>query len=95
MILENLINILTMLFSIIAIVLLVQLSIKVGGSVGKILKLIVAGIFFSTIFHQIFGFLSTYGFISHGVFESFMGTLLGIGSILFIIAGVVGIKEFK
>ena len=92
---EILPNILAMLSSFIAIILLGIVILKIGGSLGVVLKLLSAGIFFAVFAHAAVELASIYGIIDEAVLMSVMGALLTVGSVLFMVAGLCGLKLFK
>lgn len=92
---EILPNILAMVSSFIAIILLGIIILKIGGSIGVVLKLLSAGIFFAVFAHAGIELASLYGIVEEAVLMPVMGALLTVGSVLFMIAGVCGIKLFK
>lgn len=89
-------NIIAMASSIIAIILLVQLARQMkGGSLSSVINLLVAGIALSVTIHAGAELANIYGLISEDVLFPIMGSLLSLGSILFIVAGVKGLQVFK
>lgn len=88
-------NILAMISSFVAIVLLAVVILKVGGSLGVVLKLLSAGIFFAVFAHAGIELASIYGIVAEELLMPVMGALLTAGSILFMIAGLYGLKLFK
>ncbi len=92
---HNLANILAMIFSFLGIVSLTLVSVKLGGKLGLMTKLIAAGIFFSVFTHAGFELVSSLGFIDEQSLLLIMGGLLTFGSLLFIIGGYVGFKSIR
>lgn len=88
-------GIIAMLISLLAMILLVIASAKIGGIVGKIFKFLVAGIFFSVTIHSILELLSQFNILPMGPIMSAMSISITIGAIFFIIAGILAIRKFK
>ncbi len=95
MILRILPNIIAAAFSLIAVVLLVVSATKIGGSVGKAINLLITGIFLSVTVHAIFELAAQFGFLPEYQLMPIMGTLIIIGSIFFILSGILAMKKFK
>jgi len=68
---------------------------KIGGSFGKMLKLLISGIFLAVFAHAGFELLGAYGVINEEFLMKIMGLLLSLGSVCFIVAGYVGLKALK
>lgn len=88
-------NILALISSFLAVVFLTIAAFRVGGSIGKALKMIALGIFFAVFIHAGFELAETYNIISSEALMPVMGTLLTFGSILLSIAGYIGLKAFE
>lgn len=88
-------NIIAMISSFAAMIILGMVAPKIGGSIGSMLKLLIAGIFFAVFTHAGVELAKAYGLLGEGVFMQIMGTLLTTGSICFIIAGIIGLKALK
>ncbi len=88
-------NIIAMVCSAIAIVELVIAIPKIGGTLGKILKLLSTGIFFSVFVHAAVEMASAFELIKEENLLDIMGILLTVGSVFFIAAGSLAIKTFK
>ncbi len=86
-------NLIAMIASLIAIFFLARFAMQMrGGSLATVVNLLVWGIFLSVTLHAAFELGSLYGLISGETLFVVMGTLLSIGSILFIVAGYLGLK---
>jgi len=92
---EILPNVLAMISSFIAMILLGLVAPKIGGVLGRMLKLLIAGIFFAVFLHAGVELAQLYGAVDEAVFLPIMGALLTIGSALFMVAGLVGLKSLK
>jgi hypothetical protein len=88
-------NILAVLFSFVAIIMLVGLARKFGGAVSVVLKIIVTGIFLSVTAHATFELIQLFDVISPETLFLIMGTLLSLGSVLFIVAASTGFKMLR
>lgn len=93
--LEILPNLLAMLFSLVAVVVLAVVAVKVGGLIGAMLKYLVAGIALGVMVHAGMELLAAFGVVSESTLMVVMGLLLTIGSILFLAAGYVGLKFIR
>lgn len=81
--------------SLIAIIQLAIASSKVGGVVGKIFKLLIVGIFFSVFDHAAFELATVFNIIEEKQLLHTMGIFITIGSLFFIAAGSIAIKNFR
>lgn len=88
-------NIMALICSLIAMIQLIIAAPKIGGAVGKILKLLTVGIFFSVFIHAGFELIGKAGFFNEHDLLVIMGVLISVGSLFFIIAGTIAIKKFK
>ncbi len=88
-------NILAVISSFTAMLLLGILAPKMGGSLGNVLKFLIAGIFFSVFLHSIIELASIFGMIGEVNLMYIMGGFLTIGSIFFMIAALIGLKALK
>ncbi len=88
-------NILALIGSSISMIVLTMLIPKIGGSIGLMLRLLITGIFFSVFVHSGAELAQTYNLLSEHALMQIMGALLSIGSLFFILAGIVGIKSLK
>jgi hypothetical protein len=88
-------NILAMLTSLGAMILLVGAALRLGGRMGLMLKLVVAGVFFSVFLHAGAELAEVFGLLGEGPLFVLMGSLLSGGSLAFGIAGVVGIRALR
>jgi len=88
-------NIFAIIGSLIGVIMLWQFSNTAGGAVAKALKLMLTGIVFSVFLHSLVEVMALAGLLSDRVLFPIMGVLLSIGSVLFIIAGWIGMKAFK
>ncbi|HAJ57506.1 MAG TPA: hypothetical protein DCL35_07035 [Candidatus Omnitrophica bacterium] len=92
---ESIVNIIAMICSLIAMIQFAIAAPKIGGTVGKILKLLVVGIFFSVFTHAAVELACAYNFIAENDIMPIMGALITFGSLFFIAAGSIAIKTFK
>lgn len=92
---EILPNILAMISSFGAMILLGMVIPRIGGSLGKMLKLLIVGIFFAVFIHAAAELARLYGIIGDDVLMPMMGMLLTIGSVFFAVGGFVGLKALK
>jgi hypothetical protein len=92
---EILPNLIAMCCSLIAMIELIIVAMKIGGVMGKILKLVTVGIFFSIFDHAAFELASVLNLISEHQLMHTMGIFITLGSLFFIAAGTIGIKNFK
>jgi len=97
--LDNLQNLLPNLFAVVgssvAIILLIALQGKVDKELRTVMRLLVLGIFFAVFAHAGFELAVALEFISEAPLMKIMGTLLSIGSVFFIIAGLIGLKPLE
>ncbi len=91
---EHSANIIAMIASFIAMVILLIGAGKIGGFIGKMIKILTAGIFMSVFCHAGFELMAVYGFINEEALFPVMGTLLTIGSLLFVWGGLIAINQF-
>jgi hypothetical protein len=91
---EILPNLIAFIASFTAAIMLLMLAYKMrGGRIGKVVNLLVAGILLSVTVHAVFELASIFNIISGDALFIIMGTLLSVGSLFFIAAGVVGLKN--
>ncbi|WP_211829890.1 hypothetical protein [Kistimonas asteriae] len=90
---EYIANTAAMLFSSIAMVVLLKVASQFGGVIGKTLKFITAGIFMSVFCHAGFELLAVMELINEELLFPVMGTLLTVGSISFVWGGWIAIKS--
>ena len=95
MIFENIANISAMVFSSIAMLILLKVASVLGGVIGKSIKYITLGIFFAVFCHSGFELIAVFELISENYLFPVMGTLLTAGSIMFSWAGYVALKEVR
>lgn len=88
-------NIFAMVCSLFAMIILVRLVPRIGGSFGRMIKMLVAGIFFSVFLHAAAELAEVFGLMPSEVLMPLMGLLLTIGSVTFIAAGVIGLKSLE
>ncbi|MBI5196103.1 MAG: hypothetical protein HZA10_07255 [Nitrospirae bacterium] len=88
-------GIIAMISSLIAMVMLSRVIPIIGGSIGRMIKMMVTGIFFSVFLHAGFELAAGFGLISEGSLMIIMGILITAGAIAFIAAGNIGIKSLK
>jgi len=86
-------NILALFGSLISMIVLSTLIPKIGGSIGLVLRFLILGIFFSVFIHAGAELARAYSLLSEKALMGFMGILLSLGSLFFIIAGIIGIKS--
>lgn len=92
---EIIFNILALIGSLISMILLGIIIPKIGGSIGLLLKLLIVGIFFSVFIHAAAELAVIYNLLPEQILMPTMGVLLSVGSIFFILAGIIGIKSLK
>ena len=85
-------NIAAMLISLSAIIMLMRISIKMGGEIGRMVKLLTVGIFLSVFAHAAFELLVVMSVIDEKALFPVMGSLLTVGSIMFVWAGRIAMK---
>lgn len=88
-------NLLALVFSLVAVVVLAIVAVKVGGLIGTMLKCLVAGIALAVMVHAGVELLATLGAVSETTLMLVMGVLLTIGSAFFLAAGYVGLKFIR
>jgi hypothetical protein len=88
-------NLLAMVTSLLAMLLLAGAALRLGGSIGLMLKLVVAGVFFSVFLHAGTELAEVFGLIGEKVLFVLMGSLLSGGSLAFGLAGLVGIRALR
>lgn len=88
-------NIIAMISSLAAMLMLLKVIPKIGGSIGRMIKMLVAGIFCSVFLHAGVELAEVFALIGEAALMPIMGTLLTVGSFAFIIAGWIGIKSFE
>ncbi len=88
-------NILAMIGSLTTIIVLGILIPKIGGSIGLMLRLLIVGIFFAVFLHAASELAAIYNLLSTQTLLLVMGTLLSLGSLFFIVAGIIGIKSLN
>ncbi len=81
--------------STVAIFLLRLVAVKIGGYLGKMLKFLLAGIFFAIFVHSLAELAEVLNIISGNTLMVIMGILLTLGSICFICASYFGFKAIK
>lgn len=94
-VLEILPNLLAMVFSLVAVVILAVVAVKVGGLIGAMLKCLVAGIALAVMVHAGMELLAALGALSEATLLTVMGVLLTVGSAFFLAAGYLGLKFIK
>ena len=77
-------NIAAMVFSFIAMITLFRVSAKMGGAIGKMIKIVTGGIFLSVFCHAAFELSAVAGMINEEVLFPVMGSLLTLGSAAFV-----------
>jgi hypothetical protein len=87
--------IIAVVFSSIGVILLAIAATKIGGLVGKVIHLLIAGIFLAVTVHAGFELVQQLGFLSKEQLDIVMGMLITIGSMFFIASGILAVKKFK
>lgn len=82
-----------MISSLAGVIMLLKVSMKLGGVIGQCLKLVVAGIVLSVFIHAGFELAAAYQLMSEGVLLLIMGILLSLGSVIFTFAGYSTLKK--
>lgn len=88
-------NSLAIISSLVAAYFLIRMARKLGGEFGNAVKFLVAGIFFAVFLHSVFEFIAAAGLLTENLLMILMGTLVTIGSVCFIIAGIKGKKALE
>lgn len=88
-------NIVAMISSLIAMVMLGMVAPKLGGALGTMLRLLIGGIFFAVFIHAGFELAEGFGLLSEGLLLKIMGVLLSIGSLSFILAAWTGLRALR
>jgi hypothetical protein len=88
-------NIIAMIFALVAMIQLCFAAFKIGGTIGRIFKLLTMGIFFAVFIHAGVELVERFGFIKEEYFLLIMGMLISLGSVFFVIAGFIAIRAFK
>ena len=88
-------NVLAMICTLIAVIMLIKIALKMGGILGEMLKYISAGLFFSILVHSFAELLNVFGLLDEKILLPLMGILLTLGSLLFIWASIIGAELFK
>ena len=86
-------NIAAMAFSFFAMIMLMKVSAKMGGAIGKMVKLLTAGIFMSVFCHAAFELLAVMSLINEDILFPVMGSLLTLGSAAFVWGGWAALKS--
>ncbi len=86
-------NLVALATSLISMILLSRLIPKIGGSIGLVLRFLILGIFFSVFMHSGFELAKVYNLLSENTLMVCMGILLSLGSLFFIISGIIGIRS--
>jgi len=89
-------NIIAMILSFIATIMLGTLAYKMrGGQLGRIMTLLVIGISLSVTIHAAFELADLFELLAPNTIFTIMGILLSLGSIFFIVAGWNARKTYK
>ena len=88
-------NLTALVSSFAAVIMLMKVSKKIGGSIGHMLKFLVLGIFFAVFIHSGFELLAIFQLIDQVSLMKTMGILLTVGSLCFIFSGLIGLKMLK
>ncbi|MBI4680204.1 MAG: hypothetical protein HY753_03055 [Nitrospirae bacterium] len=88
-------GLIALISSLIAMIMLLKVVPVIGGSIGRMIKMMVAGIFFSVFLHAGVELAAGFGLISEGPLMIIMGILITAGAVAFISAGSIGIKSLK
>jgi PAS domain S-box-containing protein len=87
-------NVVAMVTSLAAMVALSALAMKMtGGRFALVARLVAAGVFFSVFVHAGSELAEAFGLIKMKTLMEVMGVLLSAGSILFCVAGILGVKS--
>lgn len=92
---EVIFNFLALIGSFISMILLGMIIPKIGGSIGLLLKMLIVGVFFSVFIHAAIELAAIYNLLPGQVLMPTMGVLLSVGSLFFILAGIIGINSLK
>ena len=92
---EQFANIAVMLFSSVAIVILLNVAVKLGGAVGQMVKGITFGIFMSVFCYSAFQMGAYLGFVDGEVLFPIMAVLLAFGSLSFVLSAYNGLKNIE
>ncbi len=66
---------------------------KIGGSIGRMLKFLILGIFLAVFIHAGFELAAAFGFIDSFFSKPITAVLLTLGSVAFIIGGSIGARS--
>jgi hypothetical protein len=92
---EIVLNATSMITALIAIFYLARIILKIGGSIGVMLKFLIAGIFLAVFVNAGFELAMAFGAISGGFANTVTAVLLTLGSVAFIIGASIGIKSIE
>lgn len=88
-------NIIALVLSLVAVVMLLQLTAKMrGGQLASVMNWMLMGIVFAVAIHAAAEMGELLGLLPEGILFYIMGTLLSLGSLCFIIAGIKARKIF-
>ncbi len=88
-------NVIAMICTFVAMIMLGRIFPKIGGSIGRMIKLIIVGLFFSLFLHAGFELAEAFHLLGENILMPIMGILMSIGSIALIAAGWVGLKSLE
>ncbi|WP_281648728.1 hypothetical protein [Parendozoicomonas sp. Alg238-R29] len=92
---EQFANIAVMLFSSVAMVILLNVASKLGGAVGQMLRGITFGIFMSVFCYSAFQMAAYLGLVDSEVMFPIMAVLLAFGSLTFVLSAYNGLNGIE
>ena len=90
---EYVANISAMVFSSIAMIILMIVAVKMGGAIGRTVKFLTAGIFMAVFCHSGFELMAVMELINEEILFPVMGTLLTLGSMAFAWGGFTALDN--
>jgi len=88
-------NVLALVTSLAAVLLLAQVIRRIGGSIGAALKLLSLGVFLSVFLHAAAELAEIFGLLSPDLLMVVMGLLVTGGSLAFCAGGLVALKALR
>lgn len=88
-------SLLALLASTAAIATLAFMSRRIGGQIGRSLRLVVAGVFFSVFLHAGAELADALGLIPPDTLLALMAGLVTLGSVSFFAAGILGVRALR
>lgn len=88
-------NVLAMVTSLVAVVLLALVTRRIGGQIGSALKLLGLGVFLSVFLHAGAELAEIFGLLSPDLLMVVMSVLLTAGSLAFCAGGVVALRALR